>query len=293
MLTIIQKAKKPQNNSSDDEVEEIPMINGKNEVLESKKKESSNKSCFVCEKSLISLNEIEVERHLNICLDRKSALELAKKLEEEEEDASKEKCTDCGVDLSLYSEKRKEQHLEKCKKKKEKVEEKTCPCVICFKDISSLAQRSKISHVKLCAKVQKLTTKEIKEIITNLKNENSKKSQKKKEIKPKNDEKENLLEGIDLDDSLFEEYKYDPKLKGQKEIPITDLTVQSWLDQNGLSQYVENFFNNGFDTLEVCSEIKKEDIDKELEIKLSGHVKKLTLAVKQLKKEYFITKRKF
>lgn len=232
-----------------------------------------------------------MELHINECLDRKTAIDLAKKIEEE--DVFKEECPVCHLDITLYNKKRKEQHLEKCKKKEienQKKDEEMAAniCVICKKDMNGLNQKSKISHIKLCAKVQKLKPKEVKEMIEKIKSEN--KNQPSKPVNNKKEESiEEIKEGISLDDSIFEEYKYEPKAKNSN-VQTLPQTVQEWLSQIGLTQYLDIFLNNGFDSLEVCSEITKEDIEKEMDIKLIGHVKKLVIEIKKLKKNLLIQK---
>eukprot|EP00055_Hartaetosiga_balthica_P007787 m.27392 g.27392 ORF g.27392 m.27392 type:complete len:521 (+) comp5936_c0_seq1:36-1598(+) len=58
--------------------------------------------------------------------------------------------------------------------------------------------------------------------------------------------------------------------------------VKSWLGALLLSQYTSNFLDNGFDDLEVVSDITDEDLSA-LSITLPGHRKKLSLAVKRLR----------
>jgi hypothetical protein len=200
-----------------------------------------------------SFTQKKIESHVNECLDRNAALKYATYNSDEE--TEKFRCAFCEKDLTLYNSKRKEQHLTRCRSENEKSttqsEEETNPeCVICHKNISTLQQKAKINHLKLCAKLKKLKPKEVLELLEMYK----KKQKNKKETTVQVTKPQDPL------DDFIEEYKFNPNavrslnLKIQQ-LPLAPKTVEQWLNSLNMSEYVDTFISNGYDTLEVCCEV--------------------------------------
>lgn len=61
-------------------------------------------------------------------------------------------------------------------------------------------------------------------------------------------------------------------------------TVPEWLTLLEMDQYIDSFIQNGFDTLDICTEIEQEDLTF---ISKAGHRKHILLAAKQLSKLIF------
>jgi len=59
--------------------------------------------------------------------------------------------------------------------------------------------------------------------------------------------------------------------------------VSKWLDGCGFSEFTDHFLNEGYDDLEVISEMKANDLE-DIGISKKGHIKKLMLKIEDLQK---------
>lgn len=177
-------------------------------------------------------------------------------------------CPQCGTDLTMYTKKRKSTHMKKCNPSLEKrVSEEEIDeilCGLCDKNLTRVVQKEAISHVKLCAKIHKTSSSDLSNVLETVKSQ-YKRLRKKKP---------------DLED-IFEDYKYE----AVSDTPPPDTsTVEGWLLSIGMERYFDTFIRNGFDTIQVCCELTREDLEDGMGIELAGHVKKLEMGSKSLKK---------
>eukprot|EP01080_Neovahlkampfia_damariscottae_P005489 gene5489-9307_t len=282
MLSIKQEPKKFQgsqhydNSDTDTDSEEITRHSTKrikkkiteNSPQEIKSYGSNFECCFVCQISFQNYTSKQIESHVNACLDEEAARKYASYNSDEE--SQKTKCPFCDKDLTLYNTKRQEQHLNRCRENEKKSQEEepifnTDECLICQKNISTLQQKAKTSHLKLCAKIKKLKPKEVVELLALYKK--PKKKTKKEEINDSND--------------IFDQFKYDAKSKNVR-VDLIPRTVKEWLVSLKMESYIESFIENGYDSLEVCCELEKDDLIC-VNVTKPGHVKRFLLAAKELK----------
>ncbi|KAL4216723.1 hypothetical protein ACF0H5_024446 [Mactra antiquata] len=82
---------------------------------------------------------------------------------------------------------------------------------------------------------------------------------------------------------LMEEIKKLPDYEIQAEVPEN---VEQWLDIIGLKQYIKNFYKEQIKTpkdMEVLKSFGRTEIEKELKITKSGHIKRLMYAIRRLR----------
>jgi hypothetical protein len=214
-------------------------------------------SCLICHLVFDGWEVQKREKHIMDCID----------LQNKQNDLKSIFCTICNQDLTLYTEKRQKTHIQKCKTSVSKTPQSDfSTCKICDCDLKELNQKKGIEHIKLCAKLHKVSLKEVTEMLNEYKS--AKKSKEKKTESP-------------TSSMEFDGYKYDPNSALESS---QCNSVEEWLQSLGMSQYLEKFTQAGFDTIHVCSELNKEDLTSSLDITLPGHVKKLEIGIKQLKK---------
>lgn len=222
-------------------------------------------TCFICKKSLKLLDSEARQHHVNKCLDKQATAQI-------ELTEDRFQCYICGRDLTFYNETRKQQHINRCcdkaakkennkktskHKKKEKTKEtdshQTYVCFICQKNLSSLSSRSRIKHLKLCAKLYHIKPDEVKQMLEKLKEQQQQDTrQRRRQKKKQKVVKKVELSSSDDEENVFSEFKYDSSLT----LDMNNvMTVEDWLSVIKLTQYLDAFLNNGYDTLEVCAEV--------------------------------------
>jgi hypothetical protein len=198
-------------------------------------------------------------------------------------------------------------------------DDSTClyTCFVCKKNITGLGVRARIKHLKLCAKLHNINQVDVKKMLELQKEQHKANADKEKQLnkkrKRKADEDEDLEQSKgrpapkkqlkktvldDDDDELskdsdvidsnnpFGMFRFDkPAVAMSGSTNTADAleqvySVAEWLTFLGMHQYIDLFVQNGFDTLDVCTELEQDDISF---VSKAGHRKRILIAAKQLK----------
>lgn len=90
---------------------------------------------------------------------------------------------------------------------------------------------------------------------------------------------------------LLNDIHFSPSQQRKSNIEIEN--VKKWLMDLGLEEYISNFLNNGYDTLNVCANLSVDDFSGDgLNINKKGHQKRLLLESKELNTNIQMKKKK-